>query len=173
MGLIILASAFASCKKGSDNPDNHFKVGEKSYKVDTLCIYYEGSNSFGEEFAFNLVSPGIIIGNNGRLLNQGSFICLWLVTNTNDGIASGEYGFIDAGINGTPIMHFCPSSYYCLSFNVLGGTNSDSHINSGTLNVTRSGSWYDMTFTGTDDLGNKVTFKYSGVSVLCDDTKKK
>ena len=150
------------CSKESDDPTNLFTVGKTKAELKTFAFYITSHNSNGFEYYFDLASEGISYNPSGYFLGSGSYLEFNVVSSSSDGIASGDYVFDDSGT-------FPAFSYYSGS-HCLDWAESSAYtlvsITSGTLSVTRNGSYYEISFKGVDSDGEKVTAYYKGSSIF-------
>jgi len=163
--LFILVSTFTSCKKDSDKANNYLKIDKSAYKLDTLGLYYNGADNNGELYYVDLITPEMIMGNNGYFNGPGNYLELVLITTSSDGVASGEYAFSNKSDDEAPSMSLTNNTLYYRSANT---GMKYIYINSGTLTVKRVNSDYVFSFKGTDTEGNTVSAYYEGEGLFYD-----
>lgn len=170
MGILVAAISFVGCKKDSDDRANQFQVADNEYAVDSLELEYQGTITNGYDFWLDLISPEVTVDENGYWGNHGNVISFELVSSDMTGIPSGNYVFNNTA-NG-PAFSFS-TGHYSVNwiYNNPGSVWID--LASGTISVSRNGNKYEISFTGTDEDGKKVTAYYKGVGTVYNFTTEK
>jgi hypothetical protein len=163
--LALLAGlTLTGCSKESDDPTNQLTVGKSKVEIKNFALYLTGQNANGYSYYFELVSDGISFQKGGGFLGAGSYLEFSVISSEIDGIASGDYVYDEAGTY--PALTYSLARH-CLDWKEAG-SNLYTNITSGTLSVTRDNSNYQISFSGVDADGKKVTAYYKGNSIFYD-----
>jgi len=163
--LALLAGlTLTGCSKESDDPTNQLSAGKTKSEIKNLALYLSSQYTNGYEYYFELVSDGISFGKDGTFQGAGSYVEFMVVSSVNDGVASGDYVFDEAGT--APVFTYS-GARHCMDW-TKAGPNLRTNITSGTLSVTRDNSNYQISFSGLDSDGKKVTAYYNGSSLFYD-----
>jgi len=165
MGILVAGISFVGCKKDSEDKPNQFQVADNAYPVDSLELEFDGSVTNGYGFYLDLISPEITVDEYGYWGNKGNVICFELISSDMTGIPSGEYVFDETG-NGPAFSLL--SADYCVNWIYNSPGSVWTSLASGTISVSRNGNKYEISFTGTDEDGKKVTAYYNGVGTVYD-----
>ena len=164
--LVLFAGlTLTGCKKDSDEPTNLLTVGKTKVEIKNLALYRNDQVATGYSYYFELLEDGISFDKTGYFEGGGSYLELRVVSSSNDGIASGDYVY---DISGTFPVLTIYLAQHCLNWVESGSSNTYVSITSGTLSVTRNNSNYEISFSGTDSEGKKVTAYYKGSSIFYD-----
>jgi hypothetical protein len=172
IAMLIAISSFTGCNKDSDEKGNYLSVGGTRVVLDTMGLYYNGSYTYGYLYYVDIVSPGIVLDDEGYFSNSGSFIEFVVVSSSDTGLDSGEYEFVEADDYETDLLEFNYNSCQCLNW-VSGGSNTYIYLTSGALSITRDGSNYEISFSGKDENNKTVKAYYKGKGLFYDFSKKK
>jgi hypothetical protein len=163
--LVLFAGlTLTGCKKECDEATNLLTVGKTTVELKNFAFYRNSQTTNGYEYYVELLEDGISFDQNGYFVGSGSYLEMKVISSSGDGIASGEYVFDNSG--SFPVLTFFAAKH-CLGWNE-STSNTSILINSGTLEVTRDNSNYEISFSGTDSEGKKVTAYYKGSSIFFD-----
>lgn len=167
LAICFVGTILSACDKSEENDStsisNHLKIGDNEYALSGGILEDYGADEFGQYEGYNidlsLLSDGFTMNGDGSISGSGTIIYFEMFSESETGLASGEYVY--DGTSPYPTESFDYGDYSeDFSVNESNATYVD--IASGTVTVVREGSSYEITIACVDENGKAITGFYSG-----------
>jgi hypothetical protein len=156
LSFLFISLMIAGCKKDDDEIVSYLQVNKDMYTLSHGNIEYFGKYNDAYYYAFDLLSSGLTMDEHGEWHNSGEGIWIKLISNENDGIATGIY---DVSSVNEPFS--ITNIVYCPAFS--DKINNDMiDLQSGTVSVERNGKNYKIILLGKDKYGKGIKAEFSG-----------
>lgn len=174
VALLTVGILLTGCKKDEKkDKKNHLKIGGTEYNLSSGLMENYG---FSSEGVFNvdltLVSDGITLPatSSSNASGAGQVIYFEMFTTTNGDLDNGEYQYKNT--SPYPAGSFDYGDY-SINLDIDNETGLWIEITSGTVNVSKNGDVYEITFDCSNSAGEKIEGYYKGVLQFMDHSKKK
>jgi hypothetical protein len=167
-GFLVVILILVSCDKKSEDPPGSFTHNGKDYSLDKGFIENYGGDASVYNFDITLISSGLTIveedGEVADLTGKGNGFYLEIFTSTPNDLKTGIYNFAALTAAGTFDDGFIAMGVE--STNDEAGLELD--IIQGTLAIEKSGTDYDLAFSGTTEDNKTISMQYLGPLTMYD-----
>lgn len=153
--VLLAVLLFMGCKKDDDN-ESYFRVGEDKYTLSHGYIEYMGKGADMYVYAFDLLSSGMTMDEQGNWHKSGTGLWIQLRCSAEGGISTGTYEFSD---------DLSPFTIATITYNPAWSekvVNNMVLLKDGTIYVEKKGNNYSILLLGTDIYGKSIRADFSG-----------
>ena len=165
--LFIAIAVLSSCKKDDNGPSNNVKYDGRTYELSKGYLENYGEwydNTYN--FDLTLVSSDVTITESSAS-GVGNLVYFEMLSPSPTELAAGTYTFASSFNTANTF----DQGMVGLDFDVANFTGTILSLVGGTVEVSKSGTTYDITFNGVLATGKSVSGKYSGTLIYYDYTK--
>jgi len=168
--LLLLSVTLFSCKKDkTDDPEPVVKASQITFKGSTYAIdkgvyVYWSKKDTGSMITLIFLSPGgqfhSTTGTIDSISGTGTGLAFNCYSSDSLSIAAGNYVYNNTGGNTSGTFE---GANMVLNYDFANDIGEEVEFNGGTLSVAKSGTTFEISYSGQDGMGNAMTFYYKGL----------
>jgi len=168
--MLLLSSMFFSCKKDeTETPAPVVKASQITYKGSTYTIdkgayVYWSKKEQGSLITLIFLSPGgqfhSTTGTIDSISGIGTGLAFQCYSADSLSLPAGNYVFDNTGSNSAGTFD---AANMVLNYDFANDIGEEVEFTGGTVTVAKSGTTYEISYTGQDSTGNAMTFYYKGL----------
>jgi len=155
-----------SCKKDESGPENFLKYNDLTYEI--TKGYLENYGEYGGVYNYDVIltSTGITLTEDGPS-GVGNIAYFEMYSSSSTDLAAGTYTFSASAINANTF----DEGLVGLDFDLANEVGTSLELVGGTIEVSKTGSTYEINITGVLATGKTVTGRYKGTLIYYDYSK--
>jgi hypothetical protein len=153
-----------ACKKDEESgPENYLKYNDVTYELNKGYLEYYGDYGGVYNFDLTVASSSITISEDGAS-GVGNIAYFEMFSSSSTDLAAGTYTFSATSMNANTF----DEGLVGLDFDLANEVGTSLELVGGTIEVTKTGSTYEITISGVLATGKTVTGKYKGTLIYYD-----